>query len=121
MAGQDFNTVSFGNKKPAQQPQKVAAHGHGAGGSMATSSGMNAAKLDAETDELKHQAVSKDLRMAIMKARTAKGLSQKQLAQQVRAARCPPLASARAPAAPARATHCVRRSAAAQHGAERDQ
>uniref|UniRef100_A0A3B4WS19 HTH cro/C1-type domain-containing protein n=1 Tax=Seriola lalandi dorsalis TaxID=1841481 RepID=A0A3B4WS19_SERLL len=44
---------------------------------------MSAAKLDAETEELKHKTVSKDLRLAISKARTAKGLTQKQLATQL--------------------------------------
>ena len=87
MAGQDFAPVSFGTKKPTQTPsQKVAANGQKFPGSSMTSSGMSAAQLDAETDELKHQTVSKDLRIALQKARQAKGLSQKQLAQQARAA-----------------------------------
>lgn len=102
MSGQDFNTVSFGSKKPTTTPgQKVAAHGGGGGSSM-TSSGMSAAKLDAETDELKHQTVSKDLRIALQKARQAKGLSQKQLAQQARAA---PLSRQRHVHARPRAAH----------------
>ena len=44
---------------------------------------MSAAKLDNESEELKHKTVSKDLRLAISKARTAKGLTQKQLATQL--------------------------------------
>jgi len=50
---------------------------------MTTGSGMSAAKLDAETDELKHATVSTDLKQAMIKARNAKGLTQKQLAQQL--------------------------------------
>merc|ERR1719263_2157788 len=55
----------------------------GGGGGTQTGTGMSAAKLDAETEELKHKTVSKDLRLAISKARTAKGLTQKQLATQL--------------------------------------
>ena len=124
MAGQDFAPVSFGTKKPTQTPsQKVAANGQKFPGSSMTSSGMTAAKLDAETDELKHQTVSKDLRIALQKARQAKGLSQKQLAQQARAA---PLSRQRHLHARPNQLHmhrspCPRRSAAAQHGAASDQ
>ena len=42
-----------------------------------------AAKASIITDELKHATVSKDLRLAIQKGRTAKGLTQKQLATQL--------------------------------------
>jgi len=50
-------------------------------GSAPTSSGISAAQLENETDELKHATVPKDLKMAIMKGRQAKQLTQKQLAQ----------------------------------------
>jgi len=78
MQGQDFTTVTFGAKPGAKRP---AGGGGGGGGGATTSAGLSAAKLDAETEELKHQTVDKDLRLAIMKGRTAKGLTQKQLAQ----------------------------------------
>ena len=83
--GQDFTTVTFSKKPPGPKPGGAgpAKPGGGGGGSSATSTGMSAAKLDAETDELKHATVSKDLRLAIQKGRTAKGLTQKQLATQL--------------------------------------
>ena len=61
MQGQDFNTVTFGsNKKPG-------GGGGGGGGTTeaqkrpggaGTSSGISAAKLENETEELKHATVS---------------------------------------------------------------
>eukprot|EP00736_Rhodelphis_marinus_P001217 Rmarinus@m.3297 len=50
------------NKASAHQPQK------------------NTRKLDEETDANRHETVSQDLKVRIMKARQAKGWSQKQLA-----------------------------------------
>jgi len=110
MAGQDFNQVSFGSKSgPGAKPNAApgsrpasAAQRAGGGGSSVTPSGMSAAKLDAETDELKRAAcspsalwrymlcltrqpavadltVSKDLKLAIIKGRGSKGLTQVQL------------------------------------------
>merc|ERR1711988_1119237 len=52
-------------------------------GGAGTSSGISAAALENETEELKHASVSKDLRLAITQARNAKGLTQKQLATQL--------------------------------------
>jgi len=52
-------------------------------GGAGTSSGISAAALENETEELKHATVSKDLRVAIAQARNAKGLTQKQLATQL--------------------------------------
>jgi len=97
MSGQDFNTVTFGSKPVGGSTKKP---GGGSGGST-TSTGMSAAKLDAETEELKRECrlnsatcvitltgvrslerdvadntVDKDLRLAIMKGRAAKGLTQ---------------------------------------------
>ena len=43
--------------------------------------GVKQQRLEAETDELKHATVSHDLKTGLMKARTARGLTQKQLAQ----------------------------------------
>jgi len=50
MAGQDFSTVTFSNK-----PKPGAAKTGPRPGGATTSSGMSAAKLDAETDELKRE------------------------------------------------------------------
>mmetsp|Transcript_39466 Transcript_39466/g.89546 ORF Transcript_39466/g.89546 Transcript_39466/m.89546 type:complete len:89 (+) Transcript_39466:426-692(+) len=50
---------------------------------MTGGTGISATKLENETDELKHATVSTDLKQAIIKARNAKGLTQKQLAQQL--------------------------------------
>ena len=84
MAGQEWETVSFGTKKPAGggggTPRATEAQKRPGG--AGTSSGISAAKLEAETDELKHATVSKDLKLALQKARNAKGLTQKQLAAQ---------------------------------------
>ena len=84
-SGQDWNTVSFGSKGGgggggggAKQTQAVKRPG-GPG----TSSGISAAALENETEELKHATVSKELKLAISQARTAKGLTQKQLATQL--------------------------------------
>lgn len=41
---------------------------------------LNVAKLDKETEELKHQTVSQDVSKLIMQGRQAKGWSQKELA-----------------------------------------
>ena len=79
MQGQDFSTVTFGSNKPP--PKKPS--GPAGPGSAPTSSGISAAKLDNETEQLKHNRVDKELRLAISKARTAKGLTQKQLATQL--------------------------------------
>ena len=46
-----------------------------------TSTGMSAAKLDADNESFKHATVSLDVSKAIVAARVAKGLNQKQLAQ----------------------------------------
>ena len=85
-SGQDWNTVTFGGSKGggggggggAKQTQAVKRPG-GPG----TSSGISAAALENETEELKHATVSKELKLAISQARTAKGLTQKQLATQL--------------------------------------
>ena len=51
--------------------------------SGATAAGMNAAKLDRETDELAHEKVSSELKKQIQQARLAKKMTQAQLAQQI--------------------------------------
>merc|ERR1719152_950835 len=85
--GQDWETVSFGSRPTSARgpaaggakPTQAVKRPGGAG----TSSGISAAQLENETEELKHQTVSKDLRLAITQARNAKGLTQKQLATQL--------------------------------------
>eukprot|EP00967_Tisochrysis_lutea_P059070 scaffold75296_cov22-Tisochrysis_lutea.AAC.1 len=52
MQGQDFTTVTFGAKPGAKRP---AGGGGGGGGGATTSAGLSAAKLDAETEELKRE------------------------------------------------------------------
>jgi hypothetical protein len=52
----------------------------GGGGGMKTATGMSAAKLEAETDELKHKTLDKNMSKRIMQARMAKKMSQKDLA-----------------------------------------
>merc|ERR1712137_1466397 len=84
--GQDFNQVSFGSSRPqsAAGGAKPAGaggpsepkRGGGGGNAQITATGIAAHKLDNETEELKHETVGKDLRLAISKGRTAKGLSQ---------------------------------------------
>jgi len=92
MKGQDWSTVSFGKPAaatPAKQADAVKQARREGGAVLTerkhnggvTNAGLSARALDAETEELKHQTVSSDLRTAIMKARAAKGLTQKQLAQ----------------------------------------
>ena len=54
--------------------------GGGGGGGSKTSTGMSAAKLDAETDVVHHKTVDKALSKKIMQARAAKKMSQKILA-----------------------------------------
>merc|ERR1712087_67752 len=85
MSGQDWNTVAFGNKRPqsgavglkeAQRSGQVEAKCRQQLSSAPTSSGISAAQLENETDELKHASVPKDLKLAIMKARQAKQLTQ---------------------------------------------
>lgn len=76
--------MTFSNKKPGGgggTPRATEAQRRPGG--SGTSSGISAAALENETEELKHQTVSKDLRIAIQQARNAKGLTQKQLAQQL--------------------------------------
>uniref|UniRef100_A0A7S3CS28 HTH cro/C1-type domain-containing protein n=2 Tax=Eukaryota TaxID=2759 RepID=A0A7S3CS28_9SPIT len=48
-----------------------------------TSAGVNAAKLDRETEELSHQKVSSELKKQIQQARLAKKMTQAQLANAI--------------------------------------
>jgi len=84
--GQDWGTVSFGSKSSKSGGSTPRAGG-GSGttprgpGSAATTSGKSAAALEADTENYKHETVSTDLKRALSTARTAKGMTQKQLAQ----------------------------------------
>merc|ERR1719164_138 len=88
--GQDWSTVTFSNSRP-QSARSTAGGGSTPRqteavkrpGGAGTASGISAAALENETEELKHATVSKDLRLAITQARNAKGLTQKQLATQL--------------------------------------
>lgn len=54
-----------------------------AGSNSNTGAGMNAAKLDRETEELSHERVSSELKKQISTARLAKKMTQAQLAQAI--------------------------------------
>mmetsp|Transcript_9062 Transcript_9062/g.12165 ORF Transcript_9062/g.12165 Transcript_9062/m.12165 type:complete len:178 (+) Transcript_9062:55-588(+) len=94
--GQDWGAVNVGSSSVRKKTVPKTAHGitqakaagllatekkFGAGGNRSAHSGagVNAKKLE-ETDELKHSKVDKSLSKAIMQARTAKKLTQKDLA-----------------------------------------
>lgn len=98
MGGQDWDTVVLSKKKPsskqANSSQAVNAarkagtavdtsKKYGAGGNVQKGTHMNTAKLDRETEELKHNKVSPTLAKTIMQARLAKKMTQAQLAQQI--------------------------------------
>ena len=88
MRGQDWETVTFKvagrtplaarttENRPAEPRRAV----------TKTAAGLSARALDEETEELKHATVqtsAPDLKLALMKARTAKGLTQKALGAQL--------------------------------------
>lgn len=93
--GQDWGAVNVGNASIRKPTPKTASgiaaakraglmateKKYGAGGNQSahSSTTMSARKLE-ETDELRHSKVDKSLSKAIMQARTAKKLTQKELA-----------------------------------------
>mmetsp|Transcript_3609 Transcript_3609/g.10398 ORF Transcript_3609/g.10398 Transcript_3609/m.10398 type:complete len:140 (+) Transcript_3609:214-633(+) len=95
--GQDWDQVVLRKKAPAGGSQKSAAAVNAAkraGGQVETvkkfnaggntsAAGLNAAKLDRETEELSHEKVSSELKKQIQQARLAKKMTQAQLAQQI--------------------------------------
>ena len=97
---QDWNTITFAKPKAGPTPGKAAAatlkEAQRKGEVLAerkvthqaTASGKSAKALDDETEELKHAKVPTELRKALSQARAAKGLTQKQLAAQMK----PPVA-----------------------------
>ena len=88
--GQDWNTVTFDKKPEGPARAVVAVKAAQRAGQpvlterrhnvMVTEKGISARKLDEDTENLRHNKVTGELRLAIMRARTAKGLTQKQLA-----------------------------------------
>jgi len=56
---------------------------YGAGSNKQHGTNVNMAKLDRETEELKHQSISLDVGKLIQQGRQAKGLSQKDLATKI--------------------------------------
>eukprot|EP00798_Chlamydomonas_sp_ICE-L_P011874 gene11874-14980_t len=92
-AGQDWNPVVIRKKPQGSGALKDEAAVNAARRSGAavdtvkkvnhqqTSTGKSAAKLDAETEDFKHEKVSSNLKTQIVQARTAKKLTQAQLAQ----------------------------------------
>jgi putative transcription factor len=100
MGGQDWDTVVLRKKKPTSAQMKDegavnAARRTGAdvetmkkfnaGSNKAGTSGTgkSATKLDQETEVFRHETVNRDLSKQIVAARTAKKLTQAQLAQMV--------------------------------------
>merc|ERR1711998_254645 len=77
MQGQDWNTITFTKPKaPASHAEELKAAQRACrevlterriNGQM-TSNGLSARKLDEETEELKHQTVPTELRLAIQRA-----------------------------------------------------
>eukprot|EP00667_Euglena_gracilis_P022564 EG_transcript_25186 len=55
----------------------------GAGGNKQSSAPLYARKLDEDTENLRHQTVNNNVRLAIQKGRTAKGWKQSDLGQQI--------------------------------------
>mmetsp|Transcript_13446 Transcript_13446/g.35011 ORF Transcript_13446/g.35011 Transcript_13446/m.35011 type:complete len:143 (-) Transcript_13446:195-623(-) len=101
MGDQDWNTVTF-SKRTSKPPTSAGAQKQQfnqalrEGGAIESTkkydggknkavvsggAGANAAKLDAETEELKHNRVDLNLSKSIMQARTAKKMTQDQLAK----------------------------------------
>mmetsp|Transcript_7954 Transcript_7954/g.10950 ORF Transcript_7954/g.10950 Transcript_7954/m.10950 type:complete len:176 (-) Transcript_7954:428-955(-) len=95
-SGQDWDSVNVGSSSVKRKTVPKTARGitaakaagtlsterkYGAGGNKSAHSGagVNAKKLE-ESDELKHSKVDKSLSKAIMQARTAKKMTQKDLA-----------------------------------------
>ena len=92
---QDWNTVVLRknpNAKPKTQAALAAAKESGVvethkkflgGSNKAHAPPTNAQKLDAETEDFKHQRVTLEFKLALQQARVAKGWNQSQLAQAV--------------------------------------
>merc|ERR1712070_1022608 len=86
-SGQDWSTVAFSNRPSGGGGGQSSARGGGGGGpkqstpgGQVTASGISAAKLEDDTENLSHAKVGNDLKDAIQKGRNAKGMTQKALA-----------------------------------------
>jgi len=82
MRGQDWETVTFGTQRTDNKPStsSAATQKRPAPVMTVTKAGISARKLDDETENLKHASVGTDLRVALQRARQAKGMTQKALA-----------------------------------------
>jgi len=97
--GDDWDTVTYLRKKPQSSSalktdravnQARRAGGevetskkYGAGGNKQSGAAKNTATLDQETEELKHDHVSRNFALALQKARNDKGLTQKDFATKI--------------------------------------
>jgi len=81
MNGQQWETVTFNNKPNVAKATVLAPHNNQRPApSMSKVAGTTNQQLEDETELLKHQTVPTDLKRAIIQARNAKSMTQKQLA-----------------------------------------
>lgn len=78
LKGQDWTPVALTVRAPP--PARTGRPQHAP---QTTSTGMVASRLENDSETLKHASVPLSLQRAILSARTAKNVSQKQLAQQM--------------------------------------
>merc|ERR1719265_1912231 len=72
------------SKSAAQRSGNTTAQAkYSTGSNRQTGTGMDAAKLDRDTESTKHKTVSKDVGKLIMQGRNAKGWTQKELATRI--------------------------------------
>lgn len=87
LSGQQWETVVFKTRgvAPLAKPSAISAlaPSNRVPGPTITKSGKTAVQLEEETEELKHQSVAPELKRAIMQARSAKRMTQKELAMQL--------------------------------------
>ncbi|KAF1788584.1 Multiprotein bridging factor 1, N-terminal [Phytophthora cactorum] len=92
--GQDWESAGWGSRAPPRGAAKQAAlnsarrtgnvvtetkHNAGTNKGAHSAANVNMRKLEEDTDNFKHDAVDRSLSQALMKARTAKKMNQKQL------------------------------------------
>mmetsp|Transcript_9325 Transcript_9325/g.12999 ORF Transcript_9325/g.12999 Transcript_9325/m.12999 type:complete len:142 (-) Transcript_9325:225-650(-) len=92
LQGQDWEPVTFkksGKKSKSTQAREAVTSGSVGnvekkwGGGTNKSGGVYARKIEEETEDFKHRKIPVEFKKALMKARQAKKLSQKQLAQMI--------------------------------------
>merc|ERR1711872_920660 len=85
--GDDWDTVTYLRKKPqsasALKTDKAVNQARRAGGNKQSAAAKNTAVLDQETEELKHDHVSRNFALALQKARNDKGFTQKDFATKI--------------------------------------